>query len=281
MLLDAGGRPDWALPVAVRKSNADLIRLLLSKGADPKPALVGAVTTCNSDVVQLLLDSGAKPDDSAILAAVRTCRVSLVHFLLERGANPNAQEEGRRLTLSVLSPGGFRAIETEDKRGWTALGIAVSKGDAQLVDLLLLSGANPNLQFIASTSDKSLEQTYFKALASGILYPFDAMRIAADAEAMGKALTVDLGNGNYITKNGKTITAVLNSDGVPNWMVTKSKESFVTTPLILATRQNRAAIVEILLKAGADVNLTDEKNRKALTYAQELGYIDIQLLLEK
>jgi Ankyrin repeats (3 copies) len=90
-----------------------------------------------------------------------------------------------------------------------------------------------------------------------------------------------LGSGHYIVIDRKEARALLSTEGVPAWMVQKSEESLLTTPLILAAQRNQPAIVKLLLAAGADVEQQNEKGSTAMTVARDSGLAEVEQLLAK
>ncbi|KAI0968423.1 hypothetical protein F4678DRAFT_442982 [Xylaria arbuscula] len=116
------------LSLAVAHGHVDIVELLINAGSghsnytDGTPALLLAVRTANLSIVQLLLESGASakiPDvqtgETALSRAAALGHVPIVSLLLKSGAE----------------------VESWDKRGWTPLHYAISRGRKKTVEVLL------------------------------------------------------------------------------------------------------------------------------------------------
>ncbi|AUD40350.1 ankyrin repeat family protein [Flamingopox virus FGPVKD09] len=103
---------------AIRSSNLDLLKYLVSKGADIEkrntyeqdPNIIEAVEKGNLDVVEYLIDNGINIDTlsiynhkPAIYHAILTGHYNMVDLLLKRGANPFVICEGYTSLISVAT----------------------------------------------------------------------------------------------------------------------------------------------------------------------------------
>ena len=127
-----------ALHWAVYHDDLQTTKLLIQAGADVKAAnryamtpLTLACTNGNGTMVELLLGAGADPNtalpggETALMTCSRTGRVDAVKALLARGAVVDAKES---------------------ERGQTALMWAAAEGHAEVIDLLIKSGADFRLR---------------------------------------------------------------------------------------------------------------------------------------
>lgn len=127
----------------------------------------GAVAVENLAILRFLLSSGAKPKGSALLQAVRSHHPAIsrqmVAMLLKAGANPNYKDCYMGDTNAFSTPLGTACyqgyladvrllvnqpgveLNDIDIDGYTPLMWAVSKGDKEIVSLLLAKGADPNI----------------------------------------------------------------------------------------------------------------------------------------
>lgn len=133
---DNGNSPDRILASAVCQRNIHNVGVLLERGADPSgtlktrsPFLLYAVRTRQHEIVRLLLEAGANVEarepgsqTPAIWFAAQNNDIAMVQLLLKHRANTNA---------SGLT-------------GLTALMGAAAIGNAELVSLLIVAGADPS-----------------------------------------------------------------------------------------------------------------------------------------
>jgi ankyrin repeat protein len=149
----------------------EAIRMLLAKGADAKysnrgyTALMGAAEQGHLEPVRQLLANGAdvKGTNSkgwtALHAAAMCGNPEVVRALLDAGADPNAKESthgmtplhwgaasGNVQTVRLLVERGARVEDKDSFNQATPLiwAIAGDRGDAELVELLLSKGADPD-----------------------------------------------------------------------------------------------------------------------------------------
>jgi ankyrin repeat protein len=136
MLLDAGADPraktkSWSNEVdvvyfAVSSKNRAVFELLLDRGADPTEALTPAAWSFNEELAQFALDRSAKPDRAEaegqplLNNLIRWGQFKPAMWLLARGASPNIA----------------------DKKGWTAMHQAASRGNEKMMRALIESGGD-------------------------------------------------------------------------------------------------------------------------------------------
>ena len=152
--------------------NLDKIRSLVASGVDPNAPigcgtyapLNGAIQQSNPEMVALLLSLGAKPTDAQTVAATGLStfdRSKMVKMLLAAGASVNARDYyskdedrftnpihlavrsgDRELIACLLAQKGIE-LNNPDVDDETPLMIAIKRGDAGEVDMLLAAGADP------------------------------------------------------------------------------------------------------------------------------------------
>jgi ankyrin repeat protein len=136
MLLDAGADPrtktkSWssevdAMYLAVSSKNRPIFELLLDRGADPSEALTPAAWHFQEDLAQMAVDRGGHPDRATadgqplLNNLIRWGQVRPVMWLLAHGASPNIA----------------------DRRGWTAMHQAASRGNEKMLRALLEAGGD-------------------------------------------------------------------------------------------------------------------------------------------
>jgi ankyrin repeat protein len=130
-------------------------------GCGTYSALDGAVTTENLEMLKFLLAHGAKPQgrelaDAAFINNPQTA-LDIAKVLLEAGVDVNATnrystpltsaayQDNRDLVALLLAQRKIN-INVQDVDGYTALMWASEHGSLDLVELLVSTGANPNLK---------------------------------------------------------------------------------------------------------------------------------------
>ncbi len=167
LLLDAGA--DVGLVEAALLNDHAQAQILLAAGADlnlPEMAnaLRWAAVGGHANVVMLLLENGAPMDapdahgKTALMQAALYGRIAVMRLLLEHGAAPNAAgHNGATALIASLHSSTRRnreAVElllaygaqanVRSRSGWTPLMLTCLWGEAEVVDLLLQHGADPN-----------------------------------------------------------------------------------------------------------------------------------------
>ena len=131
--------------------------------------------------------------------------------------------------------------QTLDKSGQTPLLLASGEGYPDIVDFLILNGANVNA-------------------VSGGETPLIAV-------AQNSIMNKD----DQLTIVDKLITSGANIN---------HQDEYGKTPLILATESNSPKIVNILLLSGADINIQDQNNETALDIAVSNEMAEIQQIIQ-
>jgi ankyrin repeat protein len=186
-----------------------------------------------------LLAAGADVNDtaadgtSALVTAAHSGHAPLAVLLLEKGADANANGSG-----------------------YTALHIAVRRGDVEVVKALVSDGADLDARLIKPTPSRRLSDDV--ALARPLVGT-TPLWLAASFGQVGIL---------RILAAGKADPRLTANDG--------------TTPLMAAIGRNQSTALEavrVLLDAGADVNAADETGNTALHRAASSGFDPIVQLL--
>ena len=251
------------LHYAARDGNLEMTRLLVELGADLNlrsangtGPLVTAITNNHIELALFLVEKGAdvnaaddfykrtplfaavemrNPDyvrDSAPPAADARDPMELIKALLSRGANPNAQ-------ANTTPFRGFYQVSANwaNFDGQTPFLRAALNGDIELMRLLLAYKADPNL----ATRDGA---TPLMA-AAGINWVVAQTYSRSDAEYLEAAkLCLELGNDVNAT----------NSQGF--------------TAMHGAANRGFDAMIELLAKAGAKLDVKDKQGRTPMTFAE-------------
>lgn len=211
---------DNLLGAAVTGQQLPIIELLISKGADPN-----SLTSYNSNLLHNAIMLGF--DQAA-------------YKLVELGANPNLYGYKRRERNVFID------------WDWTPLMCAAFVGNADLIDLLLEKGADPNLKG-RSTSDVDIESAADIAAYSGHL---DILKnlVAAGAPINRETIFKTVRGGHmkilrYLLKKDKNIERLSRNQN---------------TLLMEAAWWGREEMVRFLIRKGADVNYRTPNGETAL-----------------
>jgi ankyrin repeat protein len=242
--------------------------------------------------VKDLLAAGADPnqvdvkDLSALYWSTETRLYDVARLLVERGADPNVDGAdswnapfrlaiywNQTALVSAMLLAGADANKPFDKIK-TPLTVAAGKGSTETLDLLLKSGADPNLPTKGNSPLEQALHNYNVAKAKALvragadvaaldpkyaLYWAVAERDAKAAKAALRACKCQGYPGKHVfawaAESGmKQMVEVLTKGGVdPNAEVGLWK----TTALIEASKMGHTSTVEALLENGADVNGSD------------------------
>ena len=285
---DAYGRTP--LHQAALKGHKSMAELLLAKGADPNAAISPSANSGSGGFTPLHLaaQNGYRNVCEALLAGKADLNArdingitplhlasdrsysSVTELLLTRGANADARTSNGNTPLhSAASSGAKRVAEllltnkadlnAQNAQGGTPLHSAVSGQRADMVRLLLANKANPNLAF----NEKSGNMAGWTPLAVAVYQD--------DNVPMVRLLLENGANPNVVTsRSGWTLLmqavqkgslelaeALVAAGAEVNARIDSDSRG---TALYFATSinsTNAAALVELLLKNKADVNVTD------------------------
>jgi len=254
-LLAAGADPNMALNsgesplmLAARQGHVATVHALLEAGANPsakeknglQTALMWAVAGHHSGVTKELVqykadvNAASKTGFTALMFAARGDKDSAV-TLLNAGADPN---------LKIPDWGG------------TALSIAATMGQAQIVEALLNKGADINYR----------DTNSFTALHS-------AMRDSEYGEDQAQR-TRAVETAKVLLAHGADVNARLHQEK-PTVRALNELQFEGATPLLLAAEVNNLEAIKVLVAAGADPNIPTAYGTTALMLAAGAG-TDVQ-----
>lgn len=231
LLLDYGSEPNTksregktALFEAIQAGRADIVTSLLEHGADPNlpgPKHMLWPSTFESPCLQILLAHGAdhKKCPGIMELAVSINNIESVRLLLKAGVSPDTKKDGI----------------------YTPLCTSIRDNRAELLKLLLSSGADPNTM--------ASEYPAFKCVTHNRVH-FLPLLVAAGA--------------NLQSPKGILETAVSsNNTEALNWLLDQGvnpndKNPKGMSPLTTAIRENRIDMVDLLLLRGADPHMRGE-----------------------
>lgn len=159
-----------ALMAAAKNGDSERMRALIEQGADANQpnrnggtAIMYAVLSGRVEPVSLLLEHHAHVDAvagngwTALMIAAVKGYVEVARLLLGHGAEPNRADvyswtplmravyEQRPRMVRLLVDNDRTDVNRAGENGVTALHLAVARGDADIVSLLLSGGANPEI----------------------------------------------------------------------------------------------------------------------------------------
>ena len=283
------------LTLAVCSGHTDTVRYLVglpdvdvNDGGGYDDALHYAVMSCNADVVQMLIDAGADIDmldndgRSPLLSACNSGALDVVKILVRAGAGVRARDNqgDTCLTLSTLVACsghtdtvrylvGLPDFDVNDGGGYhSALHYAVMSYNADVVQMLIDAGAD------IDTLDNEGCSPLHSACNSGAL---DAVKILIRAGARVRA--TDNEGHTCLTLavcSGHTDT-VRYLVGLPD--VDVNDGGGYHSALHYAVRSYNADVAQVLLDAGADINMLDNEGRSPLHSACNSGAHDVVEIL--
>jgi len=231
------------LAEAARQGDVDTVRALLQQGFDPNassvdgtPALHWAARVNHQELALLLLNAGADVNAASrygltpIHLAVQNHHVGMVRQLLEAGAD----------------------TEAADGSGELPLHLAIRSGDAPVLELLLSHGEQVDAR------DRSYGQTalMFAVREEKPLLARRLLEAGADVNAQSFAGEEHRRVLPSEVPVGTSQGVGINRSGLPDRGM-RYPIIGMKTPLLFATRQGNLELVQMLVAAGADIELAD------------------------
>ena len=295
------------LVVAVHKGHIFIIQALIDAGADPNKfdcdmdncPLSMAIKQQRMDLIELLLDAGASPEggdmvDTGLAIAVRKNNMPIFKMLLDAGADPNAgMEDDYRVIMAAAFYGRLDMVKRlvehgADVSAWsqgeTAIMRAASNAHQAVYDYLypLIDGETRRYadKYGPTEIERAIKRQAREANKKG--------EKLGDAALFGKLETVkallnEAVDPNILNSGGKSplmkaamyghkavIEALLESGANPNLAGEEKSEEGMTALMYIASSffaSNRAEVIHLLVKRGADVNLQNQEGETALMMA--------------
>jgi len=205
------------------------MKLLIGAGAD-----VNARSRLRNEIPLAIAVNTEDPED----------RYAVAKVLVDAGANVN-MEKRDSLLLEAISKEDLRLVELliasgadvnvqDERHASSAYSLAAERGNQKLKQVLLAAGADPNVG-VAKYRKVYGEHAFFQAAADGRVDVVEAM--------------LNNGTATINMTNAGKVTALM--------------------------RARDEVTVDALLKAGADVDLQDDRGFTALMWAAEIGRIGV------
>ncbi|KAF4225592.1 hypothetical protein CNMCM6457_008014 [Aspergillus fumigatiaffinis] len=301
-LQDNGGRTPLSWAATPRGSEYSLphaeevIQQLLAAGADvnsedweKRTPLAWATIEGNKTTTELLLsvdnlnaDISDTDGRTPLSHAAELALGEIIQLLLNSGADINLEDRCGRTPLLWATQMGHETVVSKllasvgvdvdhaDPEGRAPLSHAVELGFGEIVQLLLNSGADINLEDKhGRTPLLWATQKRHQIIVSELLASPGADVDHPDSEGRtAMSYAADLGYGSIVQ-------ALVSANAYVN-----SEDNTRRTPLVWATVMRRANVVHILLDSGfVDLDHCDSDGRTAIFHAALLGYDDIMELL--
>ena len=287
--VSAGPVPESPLGIALHEHKQELTRLLLTYGGDPNhimnngnTVLVDTITkSVPKGIVQILLDYGADPNgknregQTGLFTAIQAGRVDIVTSLLDHGANPNLPGPKHMLWPATYQPGCLRILlarGADSKKTPGVMELATSINNIESVDILLKAGVDPNSRKDGTytplcTSIRDNRADIFALLLSNGADPnymaseypawkcvtHNRVHFLPSLVAAGANLNEPRGilEMAVACDNVEALKYLLDQGVDPNAKTAEGGR----TPLTTAIKENKPAIVDLLLRRGADPNI--------------------------
>lgn len=250
------------LPRAAESGNSPQLNELVRQGVPidqrggtmDETALIISARHGHLGMVRTLLEAGAninartKYDDTALNAATAFCHPNVALFLIEKGADPNAKNS------ELGAPPILQATHCNN---------------VDVVRALIKHKANVN------DSDRRGRTALIEAAIRGHVPIAESLLAAgADVNRPGKQFEAPLYEAAH--QGGDPMVSLLLAHGAE---VNYQSIANDWTPLMIAVAEKHASTAALLIQAGANVNLTNEKGRTALMFAAFYGSVPITEML--
>jgi ankyrin repeat protein len=266
---------ETALHKAAEHGDVAILRALLAK--QPKldrvningwTALMRAAGHGSVEAVQLLIDQRAAVNfateygyETALAWAVKRGHLAVVDLLLRSGAIIMRKGYNRPLFLAAAegySEVAMRlcqagAVVDEEDDGKTPLQQAARAGHLATAQLLLERGAKASEQALLSAAEGGHVELVTLLRAHGAVLPAGFLSKAAEGRQAGLVkLALEAGQA-----------------------VDERAGYWARTPLMVAADRGALDVVELLLQAGADPNLSDSERKTSVRLAQQGGHREV------
>ncbi|KAL8799894.1 MAG: hypothetical protein Q9182_005551 [Xanthomendoza sp. 2 TL-2023] len=229
---------------------------------------------------------------AALQRVVSRGHESMTRLLLEKGAQPNvtlegevpplhrAAELGRENIVRALIDAGA-SVHTRDKSQRTAIFSAAQKNHRNVLTLLLDAGADVNVRdednqtlMLCLAAEKSEKSMKWRSETIELLLRTDLDLEAKDKDGRTALLWAAATGKEQLAK----LLLTVRTQSRANIKATNHRAK-TALHLAVESRNNRVALVRLLLESGADVHAQSDGGWMPLHNAAERGYQDVASLL--
>ena len=235
---------------AVKKNNEKLMTLLLEHGAKTSARDTTGRTAVeyneDGDMVELLIGNSLSERRACgrdLICAAKFFKVDLVRRLIDSGVDVNSRNSLGQTALLVTQQSGYEGYDGND---------------AVILHLLLRAGANPYLP----NSDLRTPTSIINSNNSGVAGLYESYRMIPNKNGPTR-LHQAVAEGSL-----EKIERLLQDKAIKSSINTQDDQGFTALHYaVLWMRYDNENMVECLIDAGADVNVTDMYKCTSLHYA--------------
>lgn len=288
--IDQGEKP---LIQAIDLNYVNIVKLLLELGANPdrgncKSPLEAAILQNNAQIVKILLDAGANPnqkfdDEIPIVTAAIVGNLSIIKLLIQRGANVEYYDNNTGSALYFAALNCYEEIykylkiltseELKKISNSTALSNAIRENNIEVINFLIKNDMNINsLNYGMTPLMEAAFERKLLSLKELIKYNADINKPNKKGET---ALFFAVRFRNSVEARRKIRGESIDlQQAVTNSLLRAGadvdvKDNKGKTPLIHAAEFGHHETVELLINSGANIQEKDNNNMTALAYAKD------------